>query len=106
MNKKRRKHLVEALSQRCFLHSQRRLSVYGIVNILIVTKYRQYGMTFFRNSVIGHHSINFYGKCFTSNNNDNDNDNSDNDNNNNNKNKTNNNNNNNNSEALNIKRLS
>ena len=105
MNKKRRKHLVGALSQRCFLHSQRRLYVYGIVNILIVTKYRQYGTTFFRNSMIGHHSINFYGKCFTSNNNDNDNSNNDNNNNNNNNNnKTNSNNNS--SEALNIKRLS
>ena len=61
-------------------------------------------MTFFRNLVIGHHSINFYGKCFTSNNNNNDNDNSNKDDNNNND-KTNNNNNNN-SEALNIKRLS
>ena len=50
--------------------------------------------------MIGHHSINFYGKCFTSKNNYNDNDNSNNDNNNNNKT----NNNNNNSEALNIKR--
>ena len=54
------------------------------------------------------HSINFYGKCFTSNNNDNnnDNDNSNNDNNNNNNNNNKTNDNNNNSEALNIKRLS